>query len=229
MTEADKLYAGVLAHIVGNDETKTLDALEKLRKFANDAAEQRDHVQAICTAQLIELRALKQKRTALSGQVEAFRHMADQKSPSRIGWPRLPHTPELGEAGYVLDEKTIRLAAKLVVEEAMEFAEAIFGKGVFKYEKEGVEMSISCAPISTSTLDFPEAVDALADVDYVSEWARQALGIFDGTPIADEVQRANVAKQGGPVDPVSGKKLKPPGWTPPDIAGVLRGMGWAGQ
>lgn len=37
----------------------------------------------------------------------------------------------------------------------------------------------------------------------------------------DVVHAANMAKVGGPKDPITGKQLKPVGWTPPDVAGVL--------
>lgn len=49
----------------------------------------------------------------------------------------------------------------------------------------------------------------------------------DMGPIEDEVHRANLAKAGGPV--VNGKIMKPPGWTPPDIAGELKKQGWSGE
>jgi predicted HAD superfamily Cof-like phosphohydrolase len=65
----------------------------------------------------------------------------------------------------------------------------------------------------------------MADLDYVVEGTRLEFGI-DGEPIAAEVHRANMAKTEGPVAP-DGKRLKPPGWTPPDIAGVLRKQGAA--
>jgi hypothetical protein len=48
---------------------------------------------------------------------------------------------------------------------------------------------------------------------------------IDGAPIAAEVHRANMAKVGGPKSP-TGKQLKPPGWTPPDIFGELKRQGW---
>ena len=64
------------------------------------------------------------------------------------------------------------------------------------------------------------------DLDYVVEGTRLEFEI-DGGPIAVEVHRSNMAKVGGPVRE-DGKRLKPPGWTPPDIAGELRKQGWKG-
>lgn len=67
--------------------------------------------------------------------------------------------------------------------------------------------------------DIVEAADALADLRYVTEGAALEWGIpLDA--VTDEVHRSNMAKTGGPVRG-DGKILKPPGWTPPDVAGVL--------
>jgi hypothetical protein len=73
-------------------------------------------------------------------------------------------------------------------------------------------------------VDMVELADGFADLDYVVEGARLEFGIH-GQEIADEVQRANMAKVGGPIRE-DGKRLKPAGWKPPDIAGVLRAQGW---
>jgi len=81
--------------------------------------------------------------------------------------------------------------------------------------------------------DYPAApdmkllVDGLGDTDYVTESFRQELGV-DGRPFAALIHDANMTKQGGPVDPVTKKTLKPEGWTPPDIEGELRRQGWNG-
>ena len=48
---------------------------------------------------------------------------------------------------------------------------------------------------------------------------------FSCDPVADEIQRTNMAKVGGPVRE-DGKRLKPPGWQPPDIEGELKKQGW---
>ena len=68
-----------------------------------------------------------------------------------------------------------------------------------------------------------EVADALTDILYV------VYGMADiyGIPIDacfDAVHRSNMAKldeNGKPIKRADGKFLKPPGWTPPDIAGVL--------
>jgi len=73
----------------------------------------------------------------------------------------------------------------------------------------------------------PELADAIGDLKYVLEGTNLAFGI-DGEPIWDAIQAANMAKAGGRVDE-HGKRLKPPGWTPPDIEGELVKQGWTGK
>ena len=86
-------------------------------------------------------------------------------------------------------------ALRLICEEASEFIKASNHKNI------------------------PEVADALIDLIYVCIQA----GIEWGIPLDrcwDEVQRANMAKKGGPVRG-DGKILKPEGWTPPDIDGII--------
>lgn len=73
--------------------------------------------------------------------------------------------------------------------------------------------------ISIANRDIVETADAMVDLIYVIVGAAIEFGI----PLAevwDEVQRANMAKQGGPTR-ADGKKLKPAGWTPPDVARII--------
>lgn len=72
-----------------------------------------------------------------------------------------------------------------------------------------------------------EIAGELADVLYVTFGTAVALGI-DLAPVFAEVHRSNMAKVSGGVvrDASTGKILKPPGWTPPDVAAVLKAQGW---
>lgn len=65
--------------------------------------------------------------------------------------------------------------------------------------------------------------DALADLLYVTYGLAITYGI-DIRPVFEEVHRTNMLKDGGATR-ADGKILKPEGWQPPDIAGVLRGIG----
>jgi len=67
--------------------------------------------------------------------------------------------------------------------------------------------------------DIIGAIDGLCDIIVVTYGAAVEWGVNLG-PFWMEVHRSNMAKKGGPTR-ADGKKLKPEGWTPPDIAGVL--------
>lgn len=106
-------------------------------------------------------------------------------------------------------------------------------------------------------IDLPEFVDALYDLQWVNEGTALVFGVLGG-PVVAEIERANMAKDpvyvaakdahhretlpdgarhsvllkhgDSPIevpDPKA-KPSKPPGWTPPDIARVLRQQGWSG-
>jgi hypothetical protein len=67
--------------------------------------------------------------------------------------------------------------------------------------------------------DLVEAIDGMCDLLCVVYGTAAEFGI-DLEPFWDEVHRTNMAKAGGPIRD-DGKRLKPPGWTPPDISGLL--------
>jgi predicted HAD superfamily Cof-like phosphohydrolase len=123
------------------------------------------------------------------------------------------------------DELRFRLS--LIMEEAMEVLEAAVLPTAAEF-LERIRFDISSA-ISLSYqehLNLPEFVDALGDLDYVVEGTRLYLGV-NGSEVAAEIHRANMSKTDGPRRG-DGKILKPEGWMPPDIEGVLRKQGWKG-
>lgn len=128
---------------------------------------------------------------------------------------------------HIPTDVEVRLRMRLVIEEAIEFIEAcvdedvVVTAGMIKAVKMFIGHLVADAPLK---LDLVEYADALADLDYVSEGSRLTAGI-DGRPVAAEVHRSNMSKVGGGKSP-DGKSLKPPGWTSPDIAGVLKKQGW---
>lgn len=73
--------------------------------------------------------------------------------------------------------------------------------------------------------DFVEMVDALADILVVTYGTAVEMGV-DLEPIFAEVQRSNMSKNGG--KDAGGKILKGPGFSPPDLAPILRKQGWNG-
>lgn len=73
--------------------------------------------------------------------------------------------------------------------------------------------------------DMVKTIDGLCDLLVVTFGTIIEFGI-DIAPFWREVHRTNMAKAGGPVRE-DGKVLKPEGWTPPDIRGILeRQFGW---
>jgi predicted HAD superfamily Cof-like phosphohydrolase len=72
--------------------------------------------------------------------------------------------------------------------------------------------------------DLPGIADGLVDLIYVAIGTAVSMGI-DLEPVFHEVHMANMRKADGPIS-ATGKKLKPPGWVPPDIEGQLRKQGW---
>ena len=72
--------------------------------------------------------------------------------------------------------------------------------------------------------DADNVVDGLIDAIVFAIGTLDVLGV-DTAEAWRRVHAANMAKQAGPVD-ATGKKRKPEGWQPPDIAGELRRQGW---
>lgn len=120
----------------------------------------------------------------------------------------------------------IRLCASLCIEEPLETLEG-FGADPEIVAEMKVLAAKAVASIVRARCNIVEVADGLGDSDYVNEWARCEFGL-DGEPVADEIQRANLAKFGpGSSFNAAGKVQKPPGWTPPAIAAVLRTQGWS--
>ncbi len=84
---------------------------------------------------------------------------------------------------------------------------------------------------AVATGDMAKAADALVDLVYVALGTAH-LHRFPFDDVFTEVQRANMtkvmatsaeeSKRGSQLD-----VIKPAGWTPPDVEGILRGRGWS--
>ncbi len=119
------------------------------------------------------------------------------------------------------------LRARLIVEEAMETAIGLLGReaAMTLINTERMKLMDKFTELSEQP-NMVEAVDGIGDTLFVLFGAGVEMGIDLQGPF-DEISRSNLAKVGGPVD-AQGKSGKPPGWTPPDIAKVLREQGWEG-
>jgi len=113
------------------------------------------------------------------------------------------------------------LRVRLIAEEFDELLSALCPRfGESEFIKEAVEAWLRERNTLGGETDPVEAADALADMCVVTIGSAVAWGI-PLPEVWDEVHRSNMAKLGGPIRE-DGKQLKPPGWTPPDIAGVLK-------
>jgi predicted HAD superfamily Cof-like phosphohydrolase len=115
---------------------------------------------------------------------------------------RVPEQP-------TLEEYPFELRAKLILEEAEEFVEAC-----------GFEVRAgSFLKRPNAVPNWPEMIDSLCDLLYVTYGAAVAMGI-DLDPFWEAVHASNQAKVSGPIRE-DGKRMKPEGWKPPDIASIL--------
>lgn len=117
-----------------------------------------------------------------------------------------------------LDGYPFELRCRLLLEEAYEFVRAC------GYEVRGLLPESNGHPFQVrfsriADPDWPAMIDAIVDVGVVDLGAAVSMGV-DLDPFWDEVQRANADKVNGELRE-DGKRLKPAGWTPPDILGVL--------
>jgi len=123
------------------------------------------------------------------------------------------------------------LRVRLVIEEALEFAEAMGVRvtGVATDLHAHNEHSVQVEIVDDVGVDIVEAADALADSLYVVYGSGWTLGL-PLQDVFDEVHRSNMAKvddsTGFCVVSPDGKVLKPQGWTPPDVASVLGTGAW---
>lgn len=113
------------------------------------------------------------------------------------------------------------LRASLILEEAIETACALVGPAA---AQSAVQTQLQkalekLARAKQSEPNIIEAIDGCVDTLVVVYGTLEAIGV-DVEPFFDEVHKANMAKASGPVRE-DGKRLKPEGWTPPDIRGVL--------
>lgn len=120
------------------------------------------------------------------------------------------------------------LRVKLIAEELSEFAKASeihcaisIGGDYFSYHDTYAPHGFDPEPMPVV-----DAADALADLLYVVYGAAVAWGIHID-PVFGAVHNANMEKFGpGSYSREDGKWLRPPDWTPPNIAAVLRAQGW---
>jgi predicted HAD superfamily Cof-like phosphohydrolase len=116
-----------------------------------------------------------------------------------------------GEIGRTPELRRTGVNADLILEETRETVEAMTGVRLdFHFDgnhHDQPEQSLVAA------------IDGLCDLLATVYGYAVTIGV-DLAPFWDEVHRTNLAKVGGPVRE-DGKRLKPDGWQPPNIAGLL--------
>lgn len=122
-------------------------------------------------------------------------------------------------------DERVRLRLRLIAEEFFELGDA-FGLGGYACwadAKENVYDAIKYFSSNEDPTDIVAVADALGDIAYVVEGANLEFGI-PGKTVLEEIHRANMTKAGPDGKAVfneHGKVVKPPTYTPPDIARVL--------
>lgn len=126
----------------------------------------------------------------------------------------IPHVPS---------EERLRLRGALCTEEPLELLAALGADpGLVSCARAAVQEAV--ASIRREHCDILAVADAIGDSLLVFEGTNLEFGI-QGGPVLDAIHEANMQKADGPVRE-DGKRLKPPGWTPPDIESVLWKQGY---
>jgi predicted HAD superfamily Cof-like phosphohydrolase len=131
------------------------------------------------------------------GKVRDFHHAVGAVAPDR---PQVP------------DAATVALRETLVDEEYAEVKAAFARLSAAIAQGDGDEAAVRA---------MADLVHELADLLYVAYGGILACGV-DPDRVFAEVHRANMEKSSGPRR-ADGKQLKPDGWRPADVLGVIRG------
>lgn len=126
-----------------------------------------------------------------------------------------------------LDFERLQLRFDLVAEEFCELVEALYGEFAAVNIAADIEQEVKWITkwqhVDPRKGDIVGVADALADLDYVIAGFAVEAGIpLDS--VAEEVHRSNMSKLGEDGKPIlreDGKILKGPGYSAPDIKGVL--------
>lgn len=177
------------------------DVLARVIRERDEARRQLAAVQARCTEML-------ERRNILRETVRAWSEKMGLPMPSK------PTKP---------DVETVRLRARLIIEEAAELLEAMGGQGAeFDHGLIAVQQAF-VAPFPLAPFRMQDALDGAIDLQWVIEGTLLAFGIDSGPALA-EVARSNGTKTGA--KDATGKITKGPAFEAPDLGAVLRLQGW---
>lgn len=132
-----------------------------------------------------------------------------------------------GPPDLALPDDRLRMRYRLVAEEFAELTGAILGPAARAVVERAVE---EVSDLPTDGADVVATADATVDLRYVLHGLELECGI-PGDEVFTEVHASNLAKlgpDGAALRRADGKVLKPAGWRPPDVAGVLARAGARG-
>lgn len=198
------------------------DSIEKMDEMTRWAAEERAKLTADERANLVfwTLRKERELLEANTRLVEERRGVDLHEMVTQFhragGYP-VRHSPA------VPDDAEVRFRFRLIAEEFFEQFDACFPGALQRQliadAKDRVHQVIELGPVGVVALE--DLVDAWADLKYVIVGSEVAFGV-DGNAVFRVVHASNLAKFGPYARrDANGKTMKPPGWTPPDIAGEL--------
>ncbi len=125
-----------------------------------------------------------------------------------------------GAPSAALPKDRLHLRYRLVAEEFAELTEAVLGARA----RAVVEQAMAeVTDLTTDDADLTAIADATGDLRYVLHGMELECGI-PGEDVFAAIHASNMAKlgpDGTPLRRADGKVLKPEGWTPPDVAGIL--------
>jgi predicted HAD superfamily Cof-like phosphohydrolase len=119
-----------------------------------------------------------------------------------------------------LPDDRLRMRYRLIAEEFAELTGAILGPAARAVVEQAID---AVADSPTDGADPVATADATVDLRYVLHGLELECGI-PGDEVFAEVHASNLAKlgpDGTALRRADGKVLKPAGWRPPDVAGVL--------
>lgn len=108
-----------------------------------------------------------------------------------------------------------------------EYTELVYALGLKSMVLDEHMAEIWSWSVERDKIDFPEVMDALGDIDYLSEGFRLICGV-DGDIISNEIQRSNMEKT-RLGDGQDFRVLKPKNWVGPKIRECLIEQGWKGN
>lgn len=202
-----------------------LRARAEIRNVVDQAAAFERSVDALVHAQKAEidrLRSITAQSRLKDATIQSRPTIRDQVSEFHRAFGQSIEDKPMVPAAQI-----ITLRVNLIAEEFCEMLEAVYGDddGIHAV-REAIKNQVAYGNIRVDMVEF---ADALADLAYVIEGANLAFGIDSGAVLA-VVHAANMRKlgpDGKPIVRADGKRLKPEGWRPPDVAGELRRQGWS--